>query len=137
MNAIRPRVLVIDYQEESLIALEHLLEGNGFETTTAWSALDGVNATRHQQFDVVLLNEYLPGLDVENLIAELRESAVNVPCILLSATSSPVRRCAEMLASGSDCVCKRAPDDILKTIRKHVAQRCRVTADSGDQHGQS
>jgi CheY-like chemotaxis protein len=56
----------IDCDEDILISLEHLLEDEGFDTTTAWTGLDALKALHGKAFDLILMSEYLPDMDAEN-----------------------------------------------------------------------
>jgi len=53
------RILIVDDDEDVLIALERLLEGEGYATITAWSARDAIVQTQESQFQILLVDENL------------------------------------------------------------------------------
>jgi DNA-binding response OmpR family regulator len=96
MNSNSARVLVIDYDEDVLIALERLLENKGFDTTTAWTGRDALKALSGRTFDLVLVNEYLPDMDGGRFMQQLRAVAADVPCVVMETGRS-------VLADGRSC----------------------------------
>ena len=82
MNTSRKRVLIADCHEEVLIALEKMLEEMGFDTTTVWTAKDALRLIDSEVFDLVLVNEYLPDADCEDLLKALQRRGAHVPFAL-------------------------------------------------------
>ncbi len=123
MNPARPKVLVIDYEEENLIALERLLENEGFDTTTVWTGQDGLNAVARETFDLVLVNEYLPDMNADELMQELRQ-ATDVPCLVMVSNQAGVTNpCRLRLAVVSEAVCKRPPARVVEAVHAHHRRR--------------
>ena len=65
------RILIVDDDQEVLIALERTLEGEGYNTVTAWSAKEALALSENSQFDLLLVDEHMSDLDVEALFSEL------------------------------------------------------------------
>jgi len=65
------RILIVDDDQEVLIALERALEGEGYSTVTAWSAKEAIDLSEKSEFDLLLVDEYMADLDVEALFSEL------------------------------------------------------------------
>ena len=74
MNDARPRILIIDDDENVLIALERLLEGAGYCTATAWSGKEALDTLQKSEFDLLLVDEHLPDLNVINLVNHLEHA---------------------------------------------------------------
>ena len=87
MKTLRKKILVADCHEEVLIALEKMLEDAGFDTTTVWTANDALKRLDSEVFDLVLVNEYLPDADCEDLLKALRKRDAQMPCVCLLYTS--------------------------------------------------
>jgi DNA-binding response OmpR family regulator len=83
MNMPRKKVVVADCNEEVLIALEKILEEAGFDTTTVWTAREVLKLVDSKMFDLVLVNEYLPDAECEDLLKALRTRGARVPCIVM------------------------------------------------------
>ncbi len=123
MNVIRPSVLIIDYEEEILIALEHLLEDEGFDTTTAWTGRDALKAARERRFDLVLVNEYLPDMDADRFTHRLSKTAGPVPFVVMRSTRGlgPNVR-PPGWEDAIAVVCKRPAESVVQAVR--TFQRC-------------
>jgi len=80
MKQPRQRILISDCDVEALIALERVLENNGFDTTTVCTQDETVRLLAQQQFDLVLVADHPPELNCERL---LRQSKLNVPVVAL------------------------------------------------------
>lgn len=83
MSNRRRKVLIIDGHEPVLMALERLLEDEGFSTVGAWSAQEAMARIESVGFDLILANEYLPDADAEFLLRELSEKRVASPCMVM------------------------------------------------------
>jgi len=60
-----------------------VLEDSGFDTTAVWTAQEFLSAIRSQAFELVLVNEYVPGGRCEELLQETRDTRLH--CILMQA----------------------------------------------------
>ena len=79
----RPRVLIVDDDESVLLALEWLLETEGYETTTAWSGEAAVQLLATLSFDVVLIDAELRGVGAAEIALCLRSCGQKAHCVLL------------------------------------------------------
>ena len=61
----------MDDDEHVLIALERLLEGEGYRTATAWSGREALALLESADFDVLMIDEHLCDVDANTLLNEL------------------------------------------------------------------
>src|ERR1022692_1661391 len=80
-------ILVVDDDENTLIAQEALLEDAGYHTTTAWGGEAGLKALESGGFDLLLLDDYLPGVDSSVLVRQAH--AAGLPVVILSTLKLP------------------------------------------------
>jgi len=80
MSNHRKRILVIHWDDDQLISLEHLLEDQGYESVTTWDLQEGLELLRSGHFDLVMVADHEPQLDAGEV---LREAQSRVPCIVL------------------------------------------------------
>jgi two-component system, chemotaxis family, CheB/CheR fusion protein len=66
------RILIVDDSEELLIPFAQLLTMEGAEVTAVESALQALDALAHGQFDTLLSDIGMPGMDGHELIARVR-----------------------------------------------------------------
>ena len=67
------RMLVVDDDQNFCEALSIMLSQDGHRTTTAASAEEALGRLRHEEFDVLLTDYLLTGMNGEQLIARVRE----------------------------------------------------------------
>jgi CheY-like chemotaxis protein len=85
----RKRLLIVDGDEDVLIALQVSLEDAGFDTTTAWSGQEALRLLREQEFDGVLLEDYLPGISAEEVLRQVRRMSPDIPVVILQNGEFP------------------------------------------------
>src|SRR6201987_6272177 len=61
------RILIVDDDEDVLIALERLLEGEGYATATAWSGREALALSKASRFDLLLVDERLGDVEAATL----------------------------------------------------------------------
>ncbi len=109
------KILIVDDDEEVLIALERLLESEGYSTATAWSRLDAIALLEKSQFDLLLVDETLKGGDAEPLIAELQLKQPQAFPLLMYTGKSQRRR------TSPHRVCKWEHGEMKAAIRQYLA----------------
>lgn len=124
MKTPRKRVLVADCHEEVLIVLEKLLEDAGFDTTTVWTAQEVLNLVESQVFDIVLVNEYLPDAECEELLKKLHENGTHLPCIVMQPSAPEITDVRILRELGAqEIVCKRAYRQVVDAVSKCLGER--------------
>ena len=117
MKTQRAKILVADCHEDALIVLERLLEDAGFDTTTVWTAKDALKLVDSNAFDLVLVNEYLPDAECEDVLKALHKRSVSVPCIVMQPSAPEIRDFTQLEALGArDVVCKYAHRHLVEAV---------------------
>ncbi len=81
------KILLIDDEEAYLENLNTLLEEEGFETVTASNGMDGIDAAKTSQPDLIVCDIMLPDISGYVILEELRKrkSTKLIPFIFLTA----------------------------------------------------
>lgn len=117
MKTLRKKILVADCHEETLIALEKMLEDAGFDTTTVWTANDALKRLDSEVFDLVLVNEYLPDADCKDLLKALRKRGAQMPCVVMQPSALETTDFSRLQALGArDIVCKHAYRQVVEIV---------------------
>ena len=122
MKPARRRILIADCHEEVLILLERLFEDAGFNTTTVWTFKEALDLVDSQYFDLVLINEYLPDADCEEMLKALHERRLNVPCVVMQPSAPEIVDLSRFEALGArGIVCKRSLRQIVEVVKDCLA----------------
>ena len=108
------RILVVDDHPQSRDMLCDLLDGFGFESVPAGSGEEALSALQKQAIDLVVTDQFMPGMDGWALLRALRSEYAAVPVLLYS--SLPPRRAEDGLAF-DDALLKPASG---KQLLEHV-----------------
>ena len=82
---VTPALLITDDDRAFRETLRSVFEPRGFATLLAADGLEALRIVRSHAVHILLLDMHMPQLNGLETIRRLRESAVNVPCILMSA----------------------------------------------------
>lgn len=122
MKSARKRILIADCHEEVLIVLEKMLEDVGFDTTTVWTAKDALQVVESQDFDLALINEYLPDAECEELLRAFHKRGAEVPCIVMQPSAPEITDIRTFQELGArDVVCKRGYQRIVEAVSRCLA----------------
>jgi CheY-like chemotaxis protein len=78
------RVLIIDDDAAVRSATKIALEGNGFDVVGAADGKSGISAIQEQQFDVVIVDLFMPGMDGLATTTAIRKIHPRMPIITAS-----------------------------------------------------
>lgn len=84
----QPHILIIDDYKATLDTLSVLLESNGYQVSTASDGIKGLKLLHEHNYDLVLLDVKMPGLDGFQVISELKKDKPEIPVIIFSAHDS-------------------------------------------------
>jgi len=115
MGAPAQRVLVVEDNLPNLKMLEAKLRDRYFDVQVATSGAEALGLLDAQDFDVVLLDVMMPGLDGFEVCRQikLRPRAVALPVIMITALDTPTDRQAGFLAGADDFLIKPVEDEVL------------------------
>jgi DNA-binding response OmpR family regulator len=95
------RILIVEDEARITSFLEKGLKANGFVTSVAGDAREGLERARSGGFDLVILDLGLPDRDGMEVLSELRETDSRTPVIILTARDG-VTDTVRGLESGAD-----------------------------------
>jgi two-component system KDP operon response regulator KdpE len=123
------KVLAVDDEPQILRALRASLSARGHEVSTAPNGETALDAMADREFDLVVLDLGLPGIDGVEVIRRLRNWS-SVPVIVLTVRDAPSDKVAALDAGADDFVTKPfAMDELLARMR--AVHRRLAGADEG------
>ena len=91
-------VLVVDDNEMNLAVIRHLLKKSLVKTDTALSGREGIEKTKRNRYDIILLDHMMPELDGVATLKMIRDDSnnVNQNGVIIVLTANAVSGCREM-----------------------------------------
>lgn len=112
------RILIIEDEENIARVLQLELEFEGYETGVAHTGPDGLIKYREQQWDLVLLDLMLPGLNGFDVLRRIRATETSTPVILLTAKGEVEDKVTGLDLGANDYVTKPFEiEELLARIR--------------------
>jgi len=81
-------VLIVDDEEDLVVAMKERLAMRGFSVQAAASGAEALGHISRTRFDVVLVDVKMPGIDGLELTEEIKRDHPDLPVILLTGHSS-------------------------------------------------
>ena len=126
MEKRKPRILIIEDDEYSREAIEHLLNAEGCETKSAANGVSGYRAARRFAPNIIVLDLNLPDIDGVEVTARLKCSPelAHIPVVALTANAMHGDR-ERFLAAGCDGYIPKpiTKNELLTTIANLLANK--------------
>ena len=111
------KILVVEDEEKFARFIEMELTHEGYEVTKAFDGRTGLDLAESGQFDLILLDIMLPGLNGMEVLRRLRRSS-SVPVIMLTARDSVIDKVSGLDSGADDYITKPfAIEELLARIR--------------------
>jgi CheY-like chemotaxis protein len=113
----RKRVLIVDNNEDILWTLQATIENAGFDTRTTWSGFEALALLESREFDVLLVDDYLPDLHANDFLKRVRRLTVQPSIVVMQGptpSATDLRHYASLGASA--VVRKRDTAEVCKAI---------------------
>lgn len=133
-NGAAPRVLVVDDNPEIREILSILLGGEGYEIDEAKNGNEAVAATRTKDFDLIILDIMMPGMDGYHTCMEIRRNS-NAPILFLSARTQEGDKMLGFSSGGDDYLAKPFSYNELVSRAKALIRRYHVYRGKQDASG--
>ncbi|OMP66754.1 response regulator transcription factor [Domibacillus epiphyticus] len=120
------RILIVEDEERIARVLELELEHEGYVTNKVFDGLDALSAFRREEYDLILLDIMLPGMDGMAVLRRIRQGS-HVPVIMLTAKDDVIDKVNGLDLGANDYVTKPFDmDELLARIRVALRQSTQV-----------
>lgn len=123
MPPTKCRILCIDDHDDTSEMLKLLLISEDYEVRTAATMQEALALASSQQFDLYVLDRYLPDGNGLDLCAKLQEITPGVPCIFYTGAAYAIHRTQAMAAGADGYVSKPDIDGLIDSVHKLLAER--------------
>ncbi len=107
------RVLLVDDEKEFIDALAQRLEIRGFEVKTVYSGLEAIKIIPDLDFDVVVLDIKMPGMEGLEVLGKIKNIKPEVEVVMLTAHGSLEEAMQAMKKDAHDFIMKPASIDVI------------------------
>ena len=123
------RMLIIEDEESIRMLLEDDFKVEGYEVLTAANGLRGMEISSKEDFDIILLDLMLPGLDGIEICKRLRRMGNDTPIIMLTAKSDEIDRVVGLEIGADDYVTKPfSPRELQARVKAIIRRSGRSSA---------
>lgn len=126
------KILIIE-DDKSIAELERdYLEINDFECEIAMRGTTGLEKAMAENFDLIIIDIMLPGMDGFEVISELRKKK-QTPVIFLSAKNSDIDKIRGLGLGADDYMTKPfSPNELVARVKAHIARHEALTMGNSD-----
>ncbi len=118
------RLLWVDDEIEMLKAHILFLEKKDYEVDTASNGPDAIDLCREKNYDLILLDENMPGLSGLETLQRLKDIVPNVPVVMVTKNEEEDIMDQAIGSKIADYLIKPVnPSQILLTLKKNIHQR--------------
>lgn len=111
------RILVLESNDAMAADFQKRLQEVGYDVRTTWSGHEALALTKSDEFDVLLMDNYIPDLHATDFLARLSGQPVQ-PWVVVMKGGSPesgsIRRYRSLGASS--VVNKRDPEQVMQAV---------------------
>jgi DNA-binding NtrC family response regulator len=119
MSIQRCRLLILDLDEHTLLALQRVLEDARFDTTITWDETEALHLIQRTSYDLILVGEHPPELTAERVLRDFASQGSHRPYLILGKGSGTAVQHLREYGVVS-IVPKRDPARVLEQVRRHL-----------------
>jgi CheY-like chemotaxis protein len=124
----KPRILWVDDEIDMLRSHILFLESKDYEVETANNGLDAVDKVKELFFDIIFLDENMPGMSGLETLNELKTISPNVPVVMITKSEEENIMDEAIGSKIADYLIKPVnPKQILLSLKKNIDQKRLVT----------
>jgi CheY-like chemotaxis protein len=124
----KPRILWTDDEIDVLRAHIIFLEEKGYEVETATNGLDALEKVKTEFYDIIFLDENMPGLTGLETLTKIKAISPNVPVVMITKSEEENIMDEAIGSKIADYLIKPVnPKQILLSLKKNIDQKRLVT----------
>ena len=120
------KVLIVE-DEDAIAEIERdYLELSGFDVTLASDGKEGLDIALKEDFDIIILDIMLPGMDGFDICKEIRKEK-DIPIIMVSAKKEDIDKIRGLGIGADDYMTKPfSPSELVARVQAHLARSERL-----------
>ena len=130
MTAAKPKILIIEDDDDIAGIEKDFLEMNGFQAEIESDGIKGTERALSGDFALVLLDLMLPGKDGMTICREIREK-IDIPILMVSARIDDIDKVRGLDLGADDYITKPfSPAEVVARVKSHIARYQRLTGNT-------
>ena len=114
----RKHILLVEDDESILFGLQDILDGEGYQISTASNGIDGLKLAAEKSIDLLVLDIMLPGMNGLEICKKIKKEKMALPIIMLTAKSSEIDKISGLDYGADDYITKPfSLSELLARIR--------------------
>ncbi|MGE3062675.1 MAG: response regulator [bacterium] len=135
---MKKRILWVDDEVDNLRSLMYFLESEGYVVETASNGTDGVDRIEKDSYDLIFLDQYMPGMDGIETLSRMREISGKTPIIMVTKADDKSIIDAALSQRVDDYLIKPvSPLQVLATIKRIVEKKAKIKENLGKSYSQT
>ncbi len=124
MTENKPRILIVEDDENIRKTMQNILQQKGYETDTAKTGLEAEHKAKDRIYNLALLDIKLPDMEGTQLLAKLQESSPKMMKIMVTGYPS-LENAMEALNQGADAYVTKPvkPAKLLELIKEKLEEQ--------------
>lgn len=128
MNTRKPRILWTDDEIDLLKPHILFLREKGYEVETVNNGLDAIEMVKENFYDVIFLDENMPGMTGLETLTRIKDLSPNVPVVMITKSEEENIMDEAIGSKIADYLIKPVnPNQILLSLKKNIDQKRLVT----------
>ncbi|RLL47888.1 DNA-binding response regulator [Oceanobacillus piezotolerans] len=112
------RILIVDDERSIVTLLNYNIERAGFTTDVAYDGLEAVKKCENNDYDLIVLDLMLPGMDGMEVCKHLRSSKIDTPILMLTAKDDEFDKVLGLELGADDYLTKPfSPKEVIARIK--------------------
>lgn len=114
----RKHILIVEDDESILFGLQDILEGEGYQISTASNGIDGLKLATEKSIDLLVLDIMLPGMNGLEICKKIKKLKKMLPIMMLTAKNSEMDKISGLDFGADDYITKPfSLSELLARIR--------------------
>src|SRR5699024_2448642 len=119
------KIFIVDDEKSIVTLLTYNMEKAGYETDVAYDGNEAITMAMNNQYDLIILDVMLPGVDGLEVCKTLRQNKVETPILILTAREDEFDKVLGLELGADDYITKPfSPREIVARV-KAILRRAR------------
>lgn len=127
----KPRILLVDDEVAFANNLLKLMSKRGYDAVVVYNGADAVNAVGEKEFDVIILDMKMPGMDGIATLKEIKKKVPSVEVVILTGHGSVESGIEGMQLGAFDFLMKPVSIDDLQEKVSEAYRRKLIQGEKG------